>query len=186
MNLRKSTGVIVAVAACALAVVSAKPAQASLAPTNPIVTGGGGVFTFTYGTVLSAGETGDRQDFLEISGIHGYIPGSAFSSPSFTPVVVTVGGVTHIAWRENGDLTGPLPLNFGFNATTDALGDGRYSYKIDGTGGTETHGTGTVQVPMTPEPATLVTMGLFVAVLMGLVLNKRSRGVNHTSAGAIA
>jgi hypothetical protein len=161
---------------------------------NPIVTGGGGVFTFTYGTVLTAAEKGDNQDFLSISGIRDYISGSAFSSPLFTPVVVTTAGVTSITWDETTNVTGPGTLNFGFGSASNELGVGQYAYNVDAIDGVELGGTGIVQVPiggisrvaMTPEPTTIDTLGLFAMVLTVVALGNRRRGNGRAPVSALA
>jgi hypothetical protein len=175
MSVRKSIATLISTAVIALVGFSVQPAHASLAPGNPIVTGGGGVFTYTYGTSLSGTEKVVPGDFLTISGIQGYIAGSAFSSPLFTPVVTTVAGVTSITWSDAGGKAGPSMFNFGFNSTANDLGVGTYSYQDHSTKGPILFGNGTVQVPMTPELATVVSFGLCALMVAGLMLFKRNR-----------
>jgi hypothetical protein len=177
MSARKSITTLATLVVIGLLGITARPAQASLAPANPVVTGGGGTFTYTYGTDLSGAEKVQGGDFLTISGIHNYIAGSAFSNALFTPVVTTVADVTSITWTATGATAGPTAFDFGFDATSALLGIGSYAYQDHGMGGAVLFGSGTVQVPIsiTPEPATFVSFGLCALVVVGLMLFNRNR-----------
>jgi hypothetical protein len=170
---------ILTLAVILVAGLAGKPAQASLAPDNPVVTAHGSDFTFLYDAALSGSEKVVSGDFLTIAGIHDYVSGSVFNSAGFTSTVSTAGGVTDITWMATGAKGGPAGLDFGFLSTISKLGLGSYAYSDHSKAGQILSGSGTVQVPaaITPEPASIMSLGLSGLVLLALMLLGRARRV---------
>jgi hypothetical protein len=181
MSIRKRISAVLTLAIIAMVGASGKPAHASLAPDNPVVTASGADFTFSYATSLSSAEKIKAGDFLTIDDIQGYVTGSAFSNALFTPVVTTTGGLTDITWTATNNVNGPKTYNFGFKSSIDELGIGSYLFKDHSKTGVLLFGSGTVQVPtVTPEPSSGVFFGLCGLALLGFALFNRSRRAGTT------
>jgi len=164
---------------------AAKPAHASLAPENTVVTNHGSDFTFTYDASLSGNEKVVGGDFLTIAGIEHYVPGSVFSSPGFSSMVSTTGGITDITWVATKAKGGPLGLDFGFLSTISELGLGSYAYTDHSKGGQMLGGSGTLQVPatITPEPASITSLGLTGLLVLALMLFGRIKRARSPGTG---
>jgi hypothetical protein len=188
MNIRTRLTILLTFAALVIVGAAGNPARASLAPENPVVTASGSDFTYTYDASLSSAEKVTSGDFLTIGGIDDYVAGSAFSAPGFTSTAVTTGGVTDITWQATTSSSGPETFDFGFLSTSDLLQIGTYAYADHSMHGQVLTGSGTVQVPATPEPGSFLSLGLSALVVLAMALlgRRRHAGVQKGALEAFA
>jgi len=176
MNIRKAIAGVVAVLGIGVLGMGVQPAQASLAPTNPIETGTG-PFTFTYSATLSTSEAVMNGDFLTLTGLNGYIPGTA-SSAGFTPSAVGTDPTAVTFTRSGGTVSGPSTFSFVIQSTVGSVSNISYSYLDHSTlNGSALPGSGAVQGPIgtaaVPEPASVATFALGGLGLLALIIRAR-------------
>jgi len=187
MNIRKAMAGMIAVLGIGVLGMGVQPAQASLAPDNPIETGSG-PFTFTYSANTSASEAVQNGDFLTISGLNGYIPGTA-TSAGFAATAVGANPTAVTFTRTGGTVTGANTFSFVIQSTVGSISNVNYAFSDHSVlNGSTLVGSGVIQGPVgspapVPEPAMVAPFTLAGLGLLALIVRTRkSRRIGSLTA----